>query len=441
MMADEPIKLSYQTAHLPTDPGWRAVPRSVPRQVFAWVVSNAFWMTMAAILIGAPATAAGSVGGPAFSAGVLLTIILMVPMFAFAADRARRRRLTAALGYLQQAIRLNLPLHRILSAAERSESGRLRKELFLLRASLEAGEPLAAALTKAFPAMPPRTAGLIEYAEHIGRLPQTMDRLIHEELRESRSGREDDVLMKWYPPLLLLVTNGVLGIVGIFAVPKLEGIFRDFHLKVPQITHVVLRIQDGLALPLAAMILVLWPIWAVRLRESMRPRRSRRLFAGVRDRILWSIPVCRGILRERAIADVCGVVADALELGFPLDQSLDRLEGLELNLAMRRRMQKWNDGLARGLLPDEAARAAELPRFFVGMLATARANGELPDVLRFVARFYQERFVLHRELLRAAYLPAVTFIMGIIVACVGLGLLLPMARLAASMGTATRGGL
>jgi len=440
-MAEQPIKLAYQTAHLSTDPTWRATPLSWSRRVFASVVSNLFWMTMAGILVGVSTAAASAVGTVVLGFPTLLTVVLGVPMIAMAAERVRRRRVTAALGYLQQAIRLNLPLNRILAAAARSEKGRLRKELSFLNSSLEAGAPLPAALSRAFPAMRPRTAGLIEYAQYIGRLPQALDRLIREELGESRQVRENRAMTAWYPPLLLLVANGVVGIVGVFVMPKFEGTFRDFHLKMPPITHLMLEVQEWLALPLALMILFLWPVWATRFRESMRPRRSRQLFRGARDRIAWAIPGYRGILREQAMADVCSVVADALECGFPLNQSLDRVETLDLNLVMGRRVQKWNQGLSRGLSADEAAAEARLPRFFVGMLGTARASGDLPEVLRFVARYYHDRFVLYRELLRAAYLPMVTLFMGVVVAGIALGLFLPLTQLIVSMGTSMRGGL
>jgi type IV pilus assembly protein PilC len=440
-MADQPIKLAYQTAHLLGDPTWRSIPLSWPRRVFAWVVSNLFWMTMAAILVGVCTATASSAGSPALGFPTLLTIVMGVPMIAIAADRVRRRRLTAALGYLQQAFRLNLPFNRILAAAARSETERLRKELLFLNFSLEAGAPISAALSRAFPAMRPRTAGLIEYAEHTGRLPQTIDRLIREDLGESRQVRENRVMTTWYPPLLLLITSAVVGIIGIFAIPKLEATFMDFHLQVPPITHLIFEYQQWLTFPVAVMVLLLWPVWAARFRESMRPRRSTELFRDVRDRIAWAIPVYRGILRERAMADVCSSVADALEWGFPLNQSLDRLEALDLNLVMRRRVQKWNQGLSRGLCTEEAADEARLPRFFVGMLGTARASRDLPDVLRFVARYYRDRFVLYRELLRAAYLPAVTLLMGVVVAAVALGLFLPLTKLIFSMGTSIRRGL
>jgi type II secretory pathway component PulF len=179
----------------------------------------------------------------------------------------------------------------------------------------------------------------------------------------------------------------------------------------------------------------------MRLRETMRPPRRRRYLRGARDRILWSVPIYRSVVRERSLADVCTAVADALELGFPLDQSLERIEGLDLNLVMRLRIRHWKESLAKGRLPQDAARDARLPRFLVGMLATARSGGDLPEVLRFAARFYRDRFVVRRELLLGAYLPAVTLVMGAIVAGIAIGIFLPLSRLAETLGGAKLGGL
>jgi type II secretory pathway component PulF len=440
-MADEPIKLVYQQPRLAAEPAWKGGPVSPFRQVTKWVVSNAFWLTMAGIAIGVPTGAAYFVSGPTLSFPALVVIVVLVPTIAFAAERVRRRRLIAVLGYLQQAMRLNLPLNRLLAAAARGEHGPVRRELFIIQSSLESGAPLSAALKMAFPSTGQRSAGLIDYAEQIGAVPRTIDRLIRERLGESRAVGDNRSMMIWYPPLLLLVAGAVVGFACIFALPKLVGIFQANHIGLPLITRSMLRIQDWIAIPLLAMALLLWCVWATRLRETMRPRRQTRFLRTPLDRMLWFIPLYGSVLRERAMADLCTAIADAVELGFPLDQALARTDGIELNSMMRRRVQLWNLGMSKGLLPDEAARQARLPRFFIGMLAASRSGSELSEVLRYVARFYRDRFLLRRELLRGAYLPAVTLIMGVIVAGVALGLFLPLARLIATMGTAVRGGL
>jgi type II secretory pathway component PulF len=437
----DPIQLRYQMPERYHHAGAFSRNAGGPRSIGRSLLSILWWLICSAFVIGLFAGFASWLFGPLLGGfPVLLFVVVLIPTIAMGANRVRARRVAAILGYVDQAIRLNLPLGRLLAAAAKSETGMLARRLIDVRASLEIGTPLAAALAGNVPEMPPRTTELIHYAEQIGRLPQALDRLIRDESEQKRRAPADRAVTTWYPAILILAMCGGTSFIGIFAFTKLEAICKDFHLQMPYFSRLIFGWQDQAEfLPLALGLAMLFA-WSMRLRETLRIRRRPLLVRGLTDQILWRLPICGSILRERGMADLCTALADATELGYPLEASVARAEALQLNSVLRQRVHAWHEGLAAGALPADAAREAQLPRFLVGMLNTARAGDDLPDILRFVARFYRDRFVVLRELLYSAYLPAVTLLMGVMVAGVMLSILAPLYRLTTILGGRQIGG-
>src|SRR5213078_3798950 len=103
-----------------------------------------------------------------------LLIFISIPLIVRIAASVRRRRAASVLSYLQQAVRLNLPLPRFLYAAQRSEHGKTAYRLAILRERIEDGMPLATALQFTAPEVDKRELAWIGAAERLGRLPQAM---------------------------------------------------------------------------------------------------------------------------------------------------------------------------------------------------------------------------------------------------------------------------
>jgi type IV pilus assembly protein PilC len=431
-MAD-PIQLQYQM------PGWHHIAAGSVRPAVSFLRklgSIGWWLLVSGLAVFLlTAFASGVFGG--FPA--LLLVIALIPTIATALNQARARRAAAILGYVHQAIRLNVPLGRLVAAAARSETGKLQRRLMELKACLDLGMPLWEAIA-AVPEMPARLVEIVRYAEQIGRLPRTLDRLIHEEIADKRRSRTDRALMIWYPPMLLLIANGVLAVISIFVFPKFQGIFKDSHAQLPAVARVVLDWDQQAIFFVPVLVFIVWFAFSLRVRETLRLRPREPLLRALWDRILWMVPVYGGMLRECGMADLCTVLADATELGYPLDQAVGRATSLQLNCVLKRRVQRWREQLAAGAVPAEAAREAQLPRFLIGMLNTARAGDDLPDILRFVARFYRDRSVVLREVLIGAYLPVVTLIMGTMVAFVMLSVFVPLYKLVLIYGNPKMGG-
>jgi type II secretory pathway component PulF len=152
------------------------------------------------------------------------------------------------------------------------------------------------------------------------------------------------------------------------------------------------------------------------------------------DRIIWWTPVLGGLVSDRGMADLCDIVGAGVGAGHPLDESLREAAGAQPNSVMRRRAAAWAAAVNGGQSMHEAARNARMPELFAAMLATVRGDDSLRQVLAFLWRHYEYRFSRARAILQAAYVPAIVFFFGSLVALIGVALMQPMAALIRVIG-------
>ncbi len=383
------------------------------------------WAFLAVVVLAVPLGLVVWLTGPVLVFPALVAVVLFMPVLGVAARAVRRRRAATVLAYLEQAVRLNQPLDKLLAAGAASERGRVAQRLADVRSNLECGLSVADSLSVAVPEVPTRWVGQVAFGEATGRLPQALERLVREDVRRPADPPEGRAFAAWYPPLLVAVAGLVVTLIDVFILPKFVQIFHDFGLPLPRLTLWLAGVGDWFPYVALALAVVLLTLLGLRLRDLAGDGTPSWLLAGVRDRLGWSLPVVGSMTRDRSLADLCAALADAAEQGFPLEAALDRARQLDLNAVLRRRVARWAGGLAQGLDPVAAARGAKLPRLIAGLMSTVPA-ADAPAALRFAARFYASRHAARRQVLAAAYLPAVTVVMGLGVATVALALFLPM---------------
>src|SRR5687767_1724446 len=97
------------------------------------ILEMLFWMLAAGVLLFGIGVAVGIVIAPALGYIAAIVMLGALPLIVRIAQTLRRRRANAAIAYLEQAVRLNLPLARMLYAAQRGERGMLGMRLGALR--------------------------------------------------------------------------------------------------------------------------------------------------------------------------------------------------------------------------------------------------------------------------------------------------------------------
>ena len=401
-------------------------------QLGSWALWLFSWAMLGLALTAGLGFVVGALLVPEMGAGAPLVVILLLVLAASMLSALRRRRGHAVLAYLEQATRLNLPIPAMLRAAEHSEGIRTAHTLRRLRAELEAGHSVHDALGEAVRGLPPRTVGLIGSAERSGRLPDALARLAREGVTRFSGGRPGtELFLRWYPPTVILLVGFVVSCVYVFVLPKFFEIFNDFSIELPPLTLLLAHTWEVLSWPLMIVVLLATLLYVGRMLASIFAP-SAWAHGPVRwltDRLAWHVPGVRGVTRWRGYADVCYVLADALQAGHPIDWALAEASRSGVNGVLAEQLAVWGDHARAGEPIAEGAREAGMPFLMTGLLRTA-GGADLPDLFRFLARYYDSRFARSTVVLQAALVPAMSLALGALVGFIVLALFLPLIRLA-----------
>ena len=399
--------------------------------VTLWVLKILAWAVVGLGLMVALGFFVGLAIVPVLGAGTPFALILLLVLAVSLLTAFRRRRTHAVIAYLEQATRLNLPLPAMLRAAEDSEGMHTARALRALRVELESGQSVHDALASAIPGIPPRTVGLVGSAERAGRLPHGLARLSRDALTHF-GGRPPgaELYLRWYPPTVILMVGLIVTMVYVFVLPKFFDIYQDFRIELPWETVLLKQTWDYVAWPLAVVVIGATLVYVGRMLATIfvPSTLAHGPLRWLTQRLAWHVPGARGVTRWRGYADTCYVMADALEAGHPLDWALAEASRSGTNVVLADQLAVWGDHARAGEPAAEGARKAGMPALMVGLLRTA-GGADLPDLFRFLARYYDGRFARSTVVLQASLVPAMSLLMGAVVGFIVVALFLPLVRL------------
>ncbi len=384
------------------------------------------------ILIGLfPLVLAALIGAFSIDPGVavvpLLGFCIYLIIVTYCARVLRRRRAAAILHYLRDAARMNLPLSQWLGAAIQTENFALRDRLVALRDSLEGGSGLSDALDQHVPEVPARVVRALAAAENIGRLPSELSRLA----RRPVDGLFDNpilVVYRIYP--LALIAVAMFPVIFVFS--KYLGIMKDFHVQSPWALQWVIAIAYSLPVQISvALVIGLFVLSTLfsTARLFAGRRVSMPFFAALADSLIWPLPIAGSLARDRGLAELCAFLADAIEAGRPLNESLLQAAGAQPNTVLARRIRAWARAVSSGRTIADTARSARMPSILVSMLATSANSENLVQTLQFLSRHFDLRVARTRAILQSVAVPVSVFIMGAAVALLALSLFQPLVAL------------
>ncbi len=400
-------------------------------QALQWLLEMVFWAVAGTIVLALLAfffhLGMGSFFGvlaPFFALFVLLSA-------ARVQGRGRRRRALLLVGYVEQALRLNLPLPRMLEAAARGERGATSDRLNEVKAAVATGWDVSDALAENVPELAWRETEQLKSAERLGRLPAAMARLRERLRRRTQQTWGDPMLGMSYGVVVVLFMVMVLGFLTALILPKLIEVFEDFDTQLPWVTQltfdaaqksgwVLLILGVGSTAALAG-----YGLWV--LVQGVTGRRP--LFAGLWDGIAWRLPLLGRVVRSRAWSDGCMMVGEGLRSGLSLHEAAAEAGNGGINATAKRRFMRWSDLLASGEPAGSAAAEAGLPGVMAGMVGSVERVSEPAEVFAFLEGYYADRGGARASLLRASVMPTIVVVLGLVTGWIVLSMFLPLVRL------------
>lgn len=364
----------------------------------------------------APAVFAGM-----YSVVGLIIVILAAATFVeiIAQRRAAQRRSLCALLAVVVERKQRLDATALFgSHALRGQVGRKAKQLFQ---SLDAGTPLAAAVTRNPRALPREAIAYLAAGNTMqsqSAALRELSRTDHSELTAIWRGSVERLA---YLACVMTFMVAVLTFVMIKIVPQFVSIFSEFGLRLPAMTELAVRASQLFVTYLAPPMVFGFFL----------------LFLGsliVAICYLCDIPVLRPLsdflFRGRQRADVLRILAVATEQRRPLADVLDRVAQVYPSATIRRQLRPAAKALSGGTEWHEALfKARIVSAAELALLKTAERAGNLPWTLREIATRRQKRAIFRLASALQVIYPILILLLGALVAFFVISLFIPLLEL------------
>lgn len=293
--------------------------------------------------------------------------------------------------------------------------------------NLRAGSSLSAALTKHPRAFPMFYQKMISVAEHTGGF-ETLLRQLAGYMEQEQSAAKKLKQALTYPTIVAVVAVIVVGVMVTVVLPPLVGMFSSMGAELPAITRAMITVVDfsssyGLYLLLALLIFGL-----LGLLYSQSPAGRYQ-----RDRLMLRLPVMGRLVQVSELAHCCRNLALLFRAGLPLPEIITITAQTSNNQVLARALEDVEREVLKG--EGMAQPMTKNPLFLplmVEMTKVGQETGNLDGTLMTVAETYEVEAEDRTQALLGMIEPAMTIIMGIVVAFIALSVFLPIYSLLGS---------
>jgi len=298
---------------------------------------------------------------------------------------------------------------------------RVRATVEGLRKTVRDGGSLATALGAHPGSFPKLYVGLVRAGEAGGTLAPTLDRLA-DLLERERALASTITSAMIYPGLLLLAAVGSITLLLTQVLPQFVPLFEQSGAALPRPTQLLIATGDAVSAYGLYALLALIAL-ALAARQALRQPRPRMM----RDRLLLRLPVVGGLTREVIAARFTRTLGTLLNNGVPLIGALGIVQDAIGNLAGVAAVEratvsaKGGAGLSRPL-----GESGVFPARTIYLLRLGEETAQLGPMALRAAEIHEEKTRLGVQRLVALLVPAITVVMGLVIAGIVASLLLAM---------------
>lgn len=318
--------------------------------------------------------------------------------FSFA-GKASGRDVSVFLHDLALVLRAGLPLDEALELLTSEESGAIASIVRDLRRSVTGGASLAEAMGAHPNLFGSDIVTMVRVAEAAGHLDRVLQSVAEARVKSERMMETVSSSLR-YPAFLLLAASAVLIFFLIGVVPQFAGVLRDFGAKQTGVVGFVLAASDLLVMHgdvigagAAVVLLVLLLVF--------RRAETRARFGATVARL----PGLAGLVALRRTAIFCSGLATLLANGVTLTEALRVLT--DLPGATGTGLKRVEEGVRRGKrLVEAIGQENYLPPLALNMLRLGEETGELAEISRRTADFYERKLTARLDRLAGIVGPA-----------------------------------
>ena len=343
-----------------------------------------------------------------------------------AAHLSRTRLPAAALALLTQQlatlVQSGMPLDQSLVAvAEQADDAAVAKLAQSLRAHVQSGESLPAAMSRYPRTFSPLYRGLIAAGTETGRLPEVLARLA-DYLDARLALRQKFVVALIYPVLVTIIAIGVIAVLVTYVVPQVVSVYQQSRQTLPLLTQGLIAVS-GFFRATGAVWLAVAICAAAAAAAALRREPSRaRIHA-----TLLRVPGVGRLMASLDTARYASTLAILVGSGAPLLRSLDAAANVVRMIPLVRAAREAASLVREGVSLSRALKEQKaFPPVLIHLIANGEQSGALAPMLERAAQELEREAERRLAWIAALIQPTLIVAMGAIVLVLVLAVMLPI---------------
>jgi type IV pilus assembly protein PilC len=335
---------------------------------------------------------------------------------------------TRQLSTLQDA---GLPILRSLQILEQQQKpGLLKAIIGGVADEVEGGGTLSDAMAKYPRAFDKLYVNMINAGEAGGVLDLILNRLA--DFMEKAARLKKKVIGAMiYPVVVITIAVAIVSMIMIFVIPKFEQIFKDFGMKLPGVTQLLLDISHWFAQDYGWAYVLFAPVVFTLLIKLIRMSEGGKY---VVDAVKLKIPILGSILSKTAIARFTRTLGTLISAGVPILDAINITKETCGNEVYSRALAKVHDAIREGESMADPLRATKVcDSIVVNMVDVGEETGDLDKMLMKIADNYDSDVDVLVSSLISILEPVMVVVLGVIVGFIVVALFMPMITLIQGM--------
>src|SRR6266699_3228829 len=282
-------------------------------------------------------------------------------------------------------------------------------------------------------------------SEAFGKHPKCFDRLYVNMVKAGEAGGALEIILKRladfkekaqslkrritgamvYPVVVILVAVLILTFIMIYIIPKFEKIFKDFKMKLPQLTEMLMATSRWFAT--YWYILPLFPLCFWLLIKLIRLNKSG---AYALDRFYLYIPIVGTLMEKTIVARTVRTLGTLVSSGVPILEALAIVRETCNNAVFERCYTRVYESIREGDTIAQPMKESRLvDDMVVNMIDVGEETGDLDTMLYKIADVYDEEVNVLVESLISLLEPLMIVVLGFIIGTIVIALFMPLLSL------------
>jgi len=301
------------------------------------------------------------------------------------------------------------------------ESQKFAKILEKVKNDLEKGSSLSQSLARHPKVFNQFWVSLAEVGEASGTLPVVLERLAF--YLEQKADFDRTVLSAMlYPLILLCLCVVALTVFSLLIIPKFTSIFSGYSMKLPALTAAILGGFGFIRTKFIFIVVGLF-IFVTFLKRYISTPVGRRQW----EAFLLKLPILGNFFRDLFIERFTSHMSILVESGVPLLYALEISERMIDNLTVAAIINKIKENVRQGkVVAEPMQQTAFFPPMVIQMVTIGEETGELGNMLKRIAAFYQSIIETFLKRFGIIFEPIMLIFMGGVIGTIVISMFLPI---------------